>query len=563
MVMSEDPPSGDDPAWWRQSIGPVAFADEAVLASHPDGIPGAGLVADGPFVSANPGPGRSLERAQPDDRRPLRLPDRLPGRLPWAAGTAHSVRETGASAPEGVGFEVDPAGRGAAISEATTVYPLFPGRLRYAGCAAGANAPLGRIVVVEHVLGDHSYQAVFSHLSSVDAALGEPAAEILPNQPLGTFGSSFTAPDGSCDGTDGRGTRLHVKLLRDAVVTLAGEVTGGRTVRPWPLLGQGSFEPLRWWNGPMLAADVEPATTGPTARWSPRSSRDAAHLSYGQPVELSVRVEGVADLREVRLLARHADWAQPRRDRFRGFDAQRTWRLLAVCRPGGLGGVPGTTRDCRWDGEPRSATITYRWDPTASEPRGRAPWLPPARAAIDESARRCVPVTLAFEASDASGRRLIPARGKVARRCDARADGLGRTVYLDPLQPPPAPTTVKLRCLDVQELGCGSYSLSWKHPGMQVAGFRVWVERAEATRYVNDECEIVKHAGPWLAKTLPGGDRKWAVDGLSVYGPPEKALGKDWRVIGLRLSVSAFNAAGDSARVVATLWVQGGDDVIC
>ena len=562
MVMNTEQVAGA-PSWWRQSVGPVAFADPSVVAAHPDGVPGSGLLVDGPFTSANPGPDEPLTPLPPDARRPLEMPGDLPGRLPWAAGTAHSVRETKASSADGFGFVVVSGGRDSAISEATEVYPLFGGVLRYVGCATGTSAGLGRIVVVERLVAGRSYLAAYSHLSSIDPALGALLTEVDPNQPLGTFGSSRTASDGSCDGQDGKGARLHVGLFRDATVTPAGELRGGRVVRPWPLLGEGSYAPMRWWAGPMRAIDLQPALRGPRGRWSGTTTRDAAHLAYGQPVELVLRAQGEAELREVRILAQHADWAQPRKGRFRGLDPKRIWRLLAVCRPEGLGGVPGTTRDCRWNGDARSATITYRWDPTVAEPRGRAPWLPPAVSAIGTDDRDCVPVTLAFEVSDASGRRFTPSRGKVARRCDAKANGLGRTVYLDPLQPPSPPTAVTLRCLEPFELGCGRWSLSWKHPDTGTARFRVYAERPLATTYVNGKCKVVKHAGRWPIAGTVAGARKWPVDVLAVYRPPEKALGKDWRLVEVSLSVSAYNAAGESVPVAAARPVDIGDDVIC
>ncbi len=554
MVMGDEPAAGDPPPWWRQSLGPVAFVDDSVLATHPEGIPGQGMTTDGPFDSGNPG-----HRGEAGVPRPLARPSGLPGRLPWPAGDSLMVDVRGVGAPDGFGFDVTSQKGGRPLDAGLTVYPLFGGTVRYAGCATGDSARLGRIVVVERTVDEHAYQAIYSHLDDVarEVVVG---ASLGANDGVGTYGDTVTSLDGTCNrGVEGP-IRLHVAVLRDALVTPSGEILGGRAVEPWPLLGAGWYEPLRWWKGPMTAVDLDEDAQAPSGSWAAATSRRASHIGFGQRVDIAVQARDDSRLREVRLLARYDDWPARKGGKFRGLDPRKTWRLLAVCRPPADSGVPGTTKGCTWNGDGRAATVSYRWRPDVADKRGAAPWLPPARAAISLGAARCVPVTLAFQVIDASGRFHAP-RGKVAKRCDAKASGLGRTVYLDPVTKPAAPTAAKLVCTVDAELGCVKYRLDWKHPSADETGLRIYMENFD---YVPNEgaCKVTTRTGPWLLATVPAGSSTWAVAYPKLYAAVDKALGKDETVVDARLSVSATNAAGESPRAKASTSVNLIGDVL-
>ena len=72
-----------------------------------------------------------------------------------------------------------------------------------------------------------------------------------------------------------------------------------------------------------------------------------------------------------------------------------------------------------------------------------ARWLPRARPAMTRDSTACVPVSLAVEVIDTSGRVLSEiGRLPLPAGCDERAvarSRIGRVLYLDPLVPPQAP----------------------------------------------------------------------------------------------------------------------------
>lgn len=494
---------------------------------------------------------------------PVARPPELPGRLPWAAGTSHSVRPVGADGPDGYGFDVVSGDRGDAIDEDTTVFPVFGGTVRHDGCATGASATLGRVVIIERAVDEHTYQAVYSHLSSVAPGL---TTDVSANDPIGTFGNTATSSDGSCDGGSGE-PRLHVALLRDAEVTPAGEVLGGQPVEPWPLLGAGIYEPLAWWQGPMEAIDIVEDAEVPTAAWGPRTTRDRKHVPFGRPVHVAVEASDDGGLRELRLLAMHDDWAQQGAGGFPEFDAASTWRVLAVCRPAGIIGVPGQTQDCEWDGDDRDATVAFRWRPKKAEQRGRAPWLPPADAAISRSDTRCVPVALAFEVVDSAGHHLVSTEGDVATSCGADASSLGRTVYLDPLEPPAEPTDARVRCTKRPEIKayCLRNVLSWTHPAPRDVDFRIFLESVTWIAGSDGPCRYETQEGPWLLAIDPSSSMRWTVDYDKLNAVVEAAIGERARLATTHeLAVAAFDSGGQSTRRKASgAVVYFNDDIPC
>ena len=197
-----------------------------------------------------------------------------------------------------------------------------------------------------------------------------------------------------------------------------------------------------------VAADVVVVTlTSGSSKvvWAKGTTKDASHVTFGDPVELVARVSDSADLQEVRFTAYYPDWANAKdAARVPGFDPKSTWRVMAICRPKGVTGAQATTKGCHWDGDKRSATVTFRWDPTIGEKTRSLPGVPKADPAITSASKACVPVTLGIGVSDAAGAMGTSPAGRVAGRCDARADALGRVVYLDPLTPPRPPTSVRI-----------------------------------------------------------------------------------------------------------------------
>jgi hypothetical protein len=554
MVMSgapADPPATEAPGWWRQSV-PVSFSDASIIAAHADGVPGNGLTPDGPFVSSNPG-----AVGAPGGGEPIARPAGLPARLPWASGERYSLAESRDPAlPGGLGFEVVP-GPGDPITSEALAFPLFGGTLRYAGCATGASAGLGRIVVIERELEGHTYQAVHAHLSALDPLLtAAPAAGsvvVSASEPIGTFGSSVTAEDGTCDGVDGGAPRLLFALLQDATVSPTGQILGGTPVRPGTFVGRGAYQWYPWWQGPMRAIDVNDKAGLPTASWASTTTPDRSHVFLGRPVSLAVQARGPAGLREVRFLVRYQDWPVKRAlARFPGLEPDKDWRILAVCRPPGVRGEPRTTKGCQWNGDARRATVTYLWDPAIAERSPLVPWLPPGRAAIGEKSQECVPTTFTYEVYDAAGHQALEPRGRIAFKCDARGPLLGRNVSIDPLRPPATPAAVTLTCAVQEELGCAEYALTWRDTSPNEEGFRVYAESAEYLAKGWPACRFKVQSGPWLLATLKPGTKRWRPDYASSAKVLQRALGKDRPWLSYGLSVSAFNKAGESPRTKAT-----------
>ncbi len=544
---------------------PVSFSDPDVLAESLDGR----VAVDGSYISGNPGsdtpgftfppatapPGTLPPDSHPPDTGPIGYgtpvarPLDLPARVPWADGVDLRLNVSPDDAEDGHGLEV-----AAPYDEPDlAVYPLFGGRVLYAGCATGSSAGLGRVVVVEREAGGSTYQAVHAHLDSIEPQfLVDPAPDATIDTPIGRMGSSVTDAFGSCDASDGGDSRLSVILLRDAYVTLDGVISDGRSVDPEPLLGDGLYEGFAWWRGPLTAAEVEETVGDPRIQWGMGVVRDGAHVAFGDPVTLVARVRDRVDVREVRFTAYYPEWPDPRQAaRSDGFDARRDWRILAVCRPPGMQGEPPTTRGCRWDGTETDALVTFRWDPTLDERVRSVPWLPAAQPAITATSGDCVPVTLGAEVVDVAGYRAAVDTSRPVRACDQGAADVGRVAYLDPPSPPPAPRNVELQVLygkhrcphgGVEAECTWPWRLTWDDVDGET-GYKIYSVNT-TWFFARDpaECIVVRKTEPKLLATLPADTT--ARNG--EFQPEGSGTWRDPRVSGSTYLVTAFNAAGES-----------------
>ena len=147
-------------------------------------------------------------------------------------------------------------------------------------------------------------------------------------------------------------TRLYLGVLRDAVMFKSGEIGGGRPVYAEPMVGLGAYEGLRWWDGPLTATDLVRDEGAPSGKWANKqSTKDGANVTFGDTVTLVAKVKDTVPIKEVRFTAYYEGW--PRKNaaaRLDGFSEHKTWRILAVCRPPGVGGEPAKTKKCKWDG---------------------------------------------------------------------------------------------------------------------------------------------------------------------------------------------------------------------
>jgi len=283
------------------------------------------------------------------------------------------------------------------------------------------------------------------------------------------------------------------------------------------------------------------AARAPGVVWARATTKDASHVPYGEPVTLVARVRSRTDVSEVRFTAYYPDWPNAKdAAKVAGFDPKATWRTLKVCRP--------KTKGCTWDGDKRAANVTYRWDPTVGEQKRSVAGVPKADPAITQASKACVPVTLGIDVVDTAGTTGSAPGGKIAQHCDAKASGLARTVYLDPLAPPAAPANVRVRetdrrCRNGSAFDCTtSWRLTWDDVEGE-SGYRVYVEYILA-KPVDNECPPTIKETFMKRRLIPGGVVAANVTRLDGRFTPE--MRGDWVLGGSRYYVVAFNKAGES-----------------
>ena len=584
--------------WFLTASMPVSFVDASVLGLRPDGVP---LTGD-EVVSENDAPIRTPFRLQP---RPAGLPAIVPLEIDRPRDVASAfeadspdgygitfaaavdrpdstattaAEEVDAAAPEGPAGEPDddqeasdPASTEPPLTHpGTIVRPIFGGELVHAGCASGASASLGRVVLIRRVVGEAEYLAVLGHLSDIEATLldQDPALPLTigPNELLGHYGvipAPGELPELSCPDAGPEPHDLFAAILRDALVSPEGEIIGGVPVSPEPFVGGTAYEGFDWWMGPVTGIAISEASGRPRSRWTGQATPRSSHVPFGQDVDLVTRVRG-ADVSEVRFRAWYPRW--PRvgsSDGLPGFDPRTTWSIVAVCRPPGSPSELARTRGCQWDGDAQDAIVRYAWDPRQLEPSPAAPWLPQARVARRDT-EECVPVSLAVEVVDGTGRvnsRIgdLP----LPTRCDQPAIDrreAGRVVYLDPLVPPTAPLprgTAEFRLqppVGQPEFGG---DVVWRDRADNEEGYRVYARRF----WLAPDCTIVRGRQA-LIDTLPANARRYTprhqrilrlVPAGRIQGQPPGYMNR------YQIFVSAFNEAGESRRVFMDGFDVGGE----
>ena len=572
--------------WFQTEALPVAFSDPSVLEQAADGVPPTGTTV----VSDNTAPLREPFRFE---RRSVDLPALLPLELGLdvdLSGSYDADSTDGyglqfasaevapvAVAPEQTGASPDPlaSDEPPMADPGTLVRPLFGGDLVYAGCASGASASLGRMVVVRQRLDEADYLAVIGHLSDIDPLLladsFEASLQVGPNDSVGHYGA-ILAPDElpalDCPAADPAATDLFAGILRDAAVSSEGEISGGVPVSPEPLLGRGGYEGFAGWAGPVQAETVADDAGRPRIAWTRRTAAHSAHIAYGDPVKLSARVRDAADVREVRFRAYYPDWPRVRSSQeFDSFDPKATWRLLAVCRPPGVSGEPSRTRGCTWDGDSNDAVVSFDWQPTQVENVEAAPWWPRARAASGTGITQCVPVSLAVEVLDEAGHyRSSVERGLTPAKCDQRGvdrNDSARVVYLDPFAPPLAPRTRG----KVEDRGWPPVyapdplegAIVWRDRSNNEDGFRIYARRS----WLQADCSITN--GKWRLIDTVGPD-------LRRYRPRHNKVVRDIPVptipnvpgnlVRWEYAVSSYNSAGELVLVPVGGFI-GGSEAYC
>ena len=187
-----------------------------------------------------------------------------------------------------------------------------------------------------------------------------------------------------------------------------------------------------------------------------------------------------------------------------------------------------------------------------------------------------MPVTLGVDVVDAAGTITSGPGGKIAQRCDAKAEGLARTVYLDPLAPPAAPGNVQLTCRPrerAQWSGTRGRTLESCMPSL--GAVLTWDDRSTDEDRLNIYARLCPKSvcGEWAVgparlrgwvplrsvrrdttRWLPGCTQVSRGLGTDTYGP-------------LQLGVSAENQAGESPIVAApldiTLFTGPLPDIVC
>jgi murein DD-endopeptidase MepM/ murein hydrolase activator NlpD len=615
------------PAWFEQGRGgwfltqslPVSFSDPEVLAVRPDGVPEAGDT----FISGSPEPLRPPFRLR-------RRPTDLPAAVPFEATADRRISSAyDADSPDGYGLHIAPlveatgavpgngstsaSSNGAAptatprngapgtvADDGTIVRPLFGGELAYAGCASGASASLGRMVAVQQAVGGVDYLAVLGHLSEIEPSLlGLDATQaplsIGPNDYLGRYGvilapgrtpalecpaaavangaesaNGSASANGSTPANGARSTAddIFVGILRDATVTPDGEIVGGTPVSPEPLVGGLGYEGFAWWSGPLTAVTLAEGAGRPRAGWNARTPGNAGHVVFGDPITLAARVRDATDIAQVRFRAWYPEWPRTAGTaRLDSFRPTSSWRQLALCSPPGAGGQNGAGGVCRWKGTARNAVVSIAWDPSLVPVVPTAPWLPRARPAMTRDSTACVPVSLAVEVIDTSGRVYSEiGRLPLPATCDARGvarSRIGRVLYLEPLVPPQAPAPRG----DTSDRGWPPVyapdpldgAIVWRDRSDNEDGFKVYARRS----WLEVDCSVTN--GPWtLVKELPADTVRYrpqharvvrSIDVPRIEGVPGNM--NRWEY-----AVSAFNEAGETAKVPVGGFI-GGSEAFC
>lgn len=301
-----------------------------------------------------------------------------------------------------------------------------------------------------------------------------------------------------------------------------------------------SFDALRTDGSTLAAPDGSQAVTYVPASanvvWAKATTKNASHVSYGEPVTLVARFRSPVDVAEVRFTAYYPDWANAKdAAKVAGFDPRETWRTLKVCRL--------TTKGCTWDGDERAANVTYRWDPTVGEKKRSIDGVPKADPAITLASEACVPVTLGIDVVDTLGTTGSAPGGRIAQRCDAKAEGLARTVYLDPLAPPAAPRNVVETILSTRGIPetdgvVDKIRVTWDDVSGE-AGYRVYVRPFRVSLRTDArgrDCWFPDAGRPELLATLPAD--------TTVFRYTDTFEGT-WAV-GRQYLVTAFNRSGEA-----------------
>jgi hypothetical protein len=109
------------------------------------------------------------------------------------------------------------------FTEGTPVYPTAVGTVIYSGDATGAWAGYGRIVMLDHVVGNKHFQSLYAHLSSIDPSVEEIGHTVTTVTMIGQSGSAGTTA-----------AHLHFALYRGAKFNMTRGPHGGRAVVPEP-----------------------------------------------------------------------------------------------------------------------------------------------------------------------------------------------------------------------------------------------------------------------------------------------------------------------------------------
>jgi hypothetical protein len=180
----------------------------------------------------------------------------------------------------------------------------------------------------------------------------------------------------------------------------------------------------------------------------------------------------------------------------------------------------------------------------------------------------CVPVSLAVEVVDTAGK-VWSQIDRLPRptRCDQRSAervSNGRLVYLDPLEPPAAPTVRKGVTNDrgwpaVYQPDPLKGAIVWRDRSDNEDGFRVYARRS----WLEADCSITD--GPWSVVTEVAANRERyrpnhnkVVQSIKVPKIPDvPGYLTQWEY-----SVASFNEVGTSKRVSVGIFL-GGSEAFC
>ena len=261
-------------------------------------------------------------------------------------------------------------------------------------------------------------------------------------------------------------------------------------------------------------------------------------MPYDEPVTLTTRFHGDVDVAEVRFTAFYPDWPNAKNAaKLPGFDPKADM-AHAQGLPTQDEGLHLGGRRAGGHGELHLGPDRRReeaLDPGRTQGRpSHQPWFEEVRARDPRHRRR-----------GRLGHHHLGPGGKIAQRCDAKAKGLARTVYLDPLAPPAAPGNVVDKILSTRNPAGDAFFSKVRVTWDDVPEKRATASTGATSSMMSIQrprrtgCYSLDAGRPELLGTVPANTTVFRYELFRGYGDVPWLTGGEYLV-------TAFNKAGET-----------------